>query len=183
MVEVWKDIPDYEGYYQVSNIGRVRSVPRVTYIGTGNARNDGGFLKKQRLNEFGYLRVNLCKEGKRRNYFVHRLVAVCFIPNPNNLPFINHKDEDKTNNRVDNLEWCTQEYNSNYGTRNERLYANGGGSRKKEVEQYDLKGNLINTFQSMTEAQRQTGVDRNMIRVVCNGKFKQGNGYVWKFKS
>ena len=110
--QVWKDIKGYEGLYQVSNTGKARS---MNYRNTGNVRR-----LKPSVNKDGYLQVGLYKEGKYYRYLVHRLVALTFIPNPNNLPQVNHKDENKANNTVWNLEWCDAKYNSNYGTRIER---------------------------------------------------------------
>ena len=106
MKEIWKDIPEYEGLYQVSNLGNVRS---LNYNRTGEIK----LLKQGNVN--GYKVVILYKDGKKKNYLVHRLVAIAFLPNPNNLPIINHKDENPSNNNVNNLEWCTQAYNTNYG--------------------------------------------------------------------
>ena len=107
--EIWKDIKGFEGHYQVSNFGRVKSIK----------------FRKERIlkpanNGCGYLYVNLSKNGKYNIYLIHRLVALIFISNPNNLPEINHRDEDKTNNKVENLEWCDRKYNMNYGTRTQR---------------------------------------------------------------
>lgn len=112
MQEVWKDIAGYEGLYQVSNFGRVKSTPR--------ARTKGGLLKPQHDRK-GYIVFGLCKNGRNRMLKAHRLVAEAFIPNPGNLPEVNHKDEDKANNCADNLEWCTTPYNINYGTRTARM--------------------------------------------------------------
>ena len=111
--QIWKDIPRYEGKYQVSNTGKVRS---LNYKRTGKTK-----ILKPHTNRDGYKTVNLLKPGEKyKPYYVHRLVAQAFIPNPNNWPQVNHIDEDKANNVVWNLEWCTQQYNMNYGTRNER---------------------------------------------------------------
>ena len=107
MMEEWKAIPGYEGLYEVSNMGNVRNVRRNTLLRLSKTNNR-------------YIRVSLCKNGIKTGLTVHRLVAEAFIPNPDNLPEVNHKDEDKTNNRVENLEWCDHKYNMNYGTRNIR---------------------------------------------------------------
>lgn len=112
MEEVWKDIKGYEGKYQVSNLGRIKS---LSYRNTGISK-----ILVPKINK-GYYEIGLYLNGIRKMFFVHRLVALTFIPNPNNLPQINHIDEDKTNNCVDNLEWCTQAYNNIYGTRLERV--------------------------------------------------------------
>lgn len=118
MTEIWKPIKGYEGLYEVSNFGQVRSVDR--YVRFGRWGDDQTRLRKSKLlslkEDFGHYRVTLFKESKRKLFFVHRLVAEAFIPNPYNLPVINHKDENGHNNRVDNLEWCTVKYNVNYGT-------------------------------------------------------------------
>lgn len=123
MEEIWKDIEGYEGWYQVSNLGRVRSVERyVNYKKTGLSFRKSRILKLK-SDYYGYRSVNLSVNCKVKTYKVHRLVAQAFIPNPNNLPCINHKDENKSNNFVSNLEWCSIAYNNTYGTRIERTQA------------------------------------------------------------
>ena len=117
MEEEWRPIKDYEGLYEVSNMGRVKSLKRHDTLGREKEEKILA-LANDRL---GYKMVSLCKDGKRTMYKVHRLVAIAFIPNPDNLPIINHKDENKSNNNVCNLEWCTYKYNSNYGTNPQRL--------------------------------------------------------------
>ena len=118
--EIWKPVPGYEGLYEVSNLGRVRSVNR--YV---KSKGESYWLRKGKMlspakDKNGYLKVNLSCNGKNNIIRVHRLVAQAFLPNPDNLLEVNHKDEDKTNNRVENLEWCTAKYNNNYGTKIER---------------------------------------------------------------
>ena len=124
MKEIWKDIKDFESYYQISNLGRIRSVTRKAKVKILN--NDYRTIKGQLLSpaktKDGYLKVSLSKEHKRYYFKVHRLVAQTFIPNPNNYPCVNHKDENKSNTGVDNLEWCTIKYNCNYGSRNSKIY-------------------------------------------------------------
>ena len=118
MQEIWKEIEGYEGLYEVSNLGRVRSLDREQFqIGNGGSyfkRIYKGRILKFKIDYHGYYRVHLSVNGERKHYLVHRLVAEAFIPNPNNLPCVNHKDEDKTNNSVDNLEWCDVAYNNAY---------------------------------------------------------------------
>ena len=111
--EIWKDIPGYEGLYQVSNTGKVKS---LNYMKTRKEK-----ILKPRKEGKGYLKITLSKEGEKKDFKIHRLVASVFIPNPNNLPQINHIDECKTNNNVENLEWCDNRYNSNYGTHTQRM--------------------------------------------------------------
>jgi len=137
MEEIWKDISGYEGLYQVSNLGRVRSLDRLShYIRNGNpeAKLFKGRIMKQSHTTDGYLMIYLRKGGKDKYYSVHRLVAQAFIPNPENLPFVNHKDEVKDNNCVDNLEWCTHIYNCNYGTAIERMRQKVTGKHKNWSE-------------------------------------------------
>lgn len=118
LCEIWKDIKGYEGLYQVSNLGRVKSL-KVSKIKSER-------IRKSYQQSSGYISIVLCKNGKAVNHKVHRLVASAFIDNPNNLPEINHKDENKANNKVDNLEWCDSSYNKNYGTRTEKFIRSRG---------------------------------------------------------
>lgn len=170
MNEIWKDIKGFESY-QVSNLGRVKS---LNYNKTGKEQ----ILTTNGKDKCGYLHVVLCKKGKHKDCFVHRLVADAFIPNPNNLPCVNHKDECKTNNVVTNLEWCTHKYNTNYGTRNER----SAKARSKPVYQYTKDGTLVRSYPSIMEVERQTGYYRGPICNCCNGKNKTAYGYVWSYK-
>lgn len=133
MDEVWKDIECYEGYYQISNLGNVRSLDRYIPVRNSIGRRfiKGRIVPQQKRiarGEEGYCTVSLSKFGKNTLFLVHRLVAKAFIPNPNNFPDVNHKDEDKHNNHVSNLEWCTTKYNNTYGTARERSAAK---TRKK----------------------------------------------------
>lgn len=115
MEETWKSVVGYEGLYEVSNLGNVRSVDRTLNCKDGKIKHRKGHLLSPKTDE-GYFRVSLSKDGVKKLYKVHRLVAMAFIPNPDNLPVVNHKDEDKKNNKVENLEWCTVQYNSTYGS-------------------------------------------------------------------
>ena len=133
MIEEWRDIEGYEGLYQVSNLGRVKSLARVVIRSDGKPNTVNEKILKYGMNR-GYCAVVLCKDGKKKMYKVHRLVAMAFLRNPHNLPEVNHKDEDKKNNCVDNLEWCTSLYNINYGSHNERvtnIIVNNGSLRGK----------------------------------------------------
>ena len=183
MKEIWKDIKGYEGYYQVSNFGQVRSVDREI-VNEGNrgksktSHYKGRILSAGERNK-GYLMVVLTKNSKMKSFAVHRLVAQAFIPNPNNYPQVNHIDENKTNNRVDNLEWCTCKYNVNYGSWKEKQSKAHKGLYSKKVVQIDKQGNYITTFNSITEAERITGI-RHISTVAC-GKRKYAGGFIWKF--
>lgn len=161
-MEIFKDIPQYEGKYQISNKGRVWSIISQKYM-------------KLYTTPTGYLTVSLvAKNGKQKVEKVHRLVGMAFIPNPDNLPQINHKDEVKTNNCVENLEWCDAKYNSNYGTHMDKI--------RKVTNQFDLNGNLLNTYISTVEASKATGVPSSNIVNCANGKLKTAGGFIWKYK-
>ena len=121
MIEEWRPVVGYEGLYEVSNTGRVRSLDMYVKSRYGNYRLHKGKVLSPAKDKNGYLKVNLCYNGKDKIIRVHRLVTEAFIPNPDNLPEVNHKDEDKTNNRVENLEWCDRSYNINYGTRKDKV--------------------------------------------------------------
>lgn len=178
MVEVWRDIEDYVGSYQISNFGRVRSLERIENCrGRGKRLNKGRFLK-QFNGKDKYKFVSLCKYGKTKQCSVHRLVAQAFIPNPDNLPCINHKDENKSNNSVNNLEWCTIAYNNNYGTAIQRRVE----KQSKPVLQYTLNGEFVNEYPSVMETARQTGILQSNISMCCLGKRKTAKGFIWRYK-
>ena len=169
--EKWKDVKDYEGHYQVSDYGRVKSVK---------------FVKERILKPFrdkdGYLTVNLCKNHKIKYCRIHRLVAQSFIPNPQNLPEINHKNEDKTDNKVDNLEWCDAKYNNNYGTRIQRITEkNINGKCSKQVLQYSKDGEFVKEWKSTMDVERNLRYDHKHISDCCRGKLKSAYGFVWKY--
>ena len=191
MKEVWKDIECYEGLYQVSNLGNVRSLDRIVKRkGQGDLPLKGKEVK-QYLGKTGYDVVTLCKDCKLKQHKVHRLVAKSFIENPDNLPQVNHIDENKRNNKVDNLEWCSNFYNSNFGTRSKRISTNkkgihAGGNAdalKKKTVMCDLEGNEIKVFESVAEASKFLGKkDTGSIAYCCNGKRKTAYGFTWKYK-
>lgn len=167
--EEWRDISGYEGIYQVSNLGRVKSL-----VNGGQSRLNG----KERIlkpgeNKYGYLSVNLCKYGNRKMFKIHRLVAQAFLSNSENFPEVNHKDENPKNNHSSNLEWCDRKYNCNYGTRNERM------RKTKSKKVICIETNF--TYESVNEASRQTGFDKGNISKCCLGKSKTTGGYHWKY--
>ena len=177
MEEIWKDIEGYEGIYQVSNLGRVKSLERVIVRGNGATLPVPKRILKSAKNKDGYQLVNLWKEGNRKRMYVHRLVAQAFLPNPDDLPQVNHKDENPSNNHVDNLEFCTADYNTNYGTRNERI----AEKQSKPVLQYTLDGSFVREWLSTMEA-RRNGYNIGNICNCCNGKLNRYKGYIWKYK-
>lgn len=179
-MEIWKDIKGYEGLYQVSNYGRVKSLSRLKKNFNVNTKTMDAIIlpekiRKPQLTRYGYYRIGLTKNSKQIYYSVHRLVAEAFIPNPDNLPQINHKDENKTNNEVTNLEWCTAKYNGNYGARNKRV----GEKQYKQIKCIET-GTI---YKSLTEASKSTGLSMGNISSVCNRRkwFNTAGGYHWEY--
>lgn len=172
MEEIWRDIKGYEGLYQVSNLGNVKS---LCYNKTKNLSK---LLKprKNNVSSDAYFLVSLCKKGIHKNFYIHRLVAEAFIENVNDLPQVNHIDEDKSNNKVSNLEWCSAAYNLNYGTCRERASRKTG----MPVFQYTKDGNFVKEYYSIHEATRQTGITN--VGDCIRGKSKTAGGFVWKLK-
>ena len=167
MDEIWHDIEGYEGLYQISNKGRVKSLK------CGKER-----IRTPVISNSGYLNIILYKNTEAQHRLVHRLVAEAFIPNLENKPQINHKDENKLNNCVDNLEWVTAKENINHGTRNERA----GYSRSKPILQYSKSGDFIREWQGAHEVERVLGIDNSHIIDCCRGKYKSSGGFVWRYK-
>ena len=164
--------------YQVSNLGRVKSLSRRDRLNRVIQEK----ILKPGINRYGYLYINLYKEGKGRNYYVHRLVAKVFIPNPEDKPEVNHKDENKTNNKVENLEWVTCKENNNYGTRNKRSGKSQTNNKKKSKPIYgiNIKTNEKIEFPSTMEAQRH-GFSSGHIVDCLKGKQKSHKGYRWYY--
>lgn len=165
MKEVWKDIEDYEGLYQVSNLGRVKRV-------TTNS------ILKPLKHQQGYLRVRLSKNNIAFTKTIHRLVAQAFIPNPDNKPEVNHIDEDKTNNNINNLEWSTRKDNLNYGTRNKRM------SKTKSIPiiATNINTGEVTEFYGVRECARQLGLHSSNIANTLKNRSKQTGGYTFKYK-
>lgn len=176
--EIWKDIPGWEGLYQVSTMGNIVS---LNYNHTG--------LRKPRIariDKGGYSYVTLYRNGTTKTMKVHRLVAITFIPNPNNLPQINHRDENKLNNNIENLEWCDFSYNNKYGSRPRKVLdaykRNGCSKAERPVVKIDKSGTIIEEFISISEAARAVGVRRESLRDAVLGKSKTCADYIWKYK-
>lgn len=184
MQEIWKDVPGYEGLYHVSNLGRVKRLP-YQLIGRTIGK------KKEYIREFpervmkaticanGYYRVTLSKDGKLYYKYIHRIVAETFIPNPDSLPCINHKDENRTNNNVNNLEWCSYSYNNSYGNARYKFSKSYSINHSRAVEMLSLSGEKIREFSSVKEAAifvggTSTSIDRAIAKIR-----KTAYGYIW----
>ena len=183
MQEIWKDVVGYEGLYQVSNLGRVKSLSKF-HCTSKNYSSLGYWSKEKILKPIvgvqGYLYVSLYdKNKKKKSKRIHQLVAQAFISNPNNLPFVNHKDENVKNNVYSNLEWCTAKYNCNYGTRLQRIAV----KNNKPILQFDLNGNFIKEYESITQASKELNIKLNYISSCCLGRRRKTKGYVFKFKN
>lgn len=170
-IEKWKSL-DFLGYpnYEVSNFGKVKS---LNYLRSGKEK-----ILKQGKYKDGYMLVGLWKDGEGKTFLVHKLVALAFIPNPFNLPQINHKDENKENNHVDNLEFCTAKHNTNYGTRNKRL----SESKEKPILQYALDGSFIRDWESIKQASKELNIHQCNITSCCKGRLKTCGNFIWKYK-
>lgn len=190
--EIWKDVPGYEGLYQVSNIGRVKSLSRLV---DSPIRNNPKIRRKDRIlkqatSKLLYKRVVLQIVPHKKCFSVHRLVAIAFIPNPSNWPIINHIDCDPSNNRVENLEWCTQSHNIKHAFNLGRKKApawfynrNYGKDHpaSKRVVQRSLSGDFLRTWDCLTDIQRELGFDRPNICKACRGKISMAYGFKWEY--
>jgi hypothetical protein len=188
MKEIWKWIDGYKDMYQVSNLGRVRSVDRYVYceVSPNKLQHIFGKVLKQGCNHKGYPIVYLSKDGKQKTITVHRLVAKTFIDNPLSLPQVNHKDGCKTNNCVENLEWCDNSYNQKHawesGLQPSYEESNGRGRPARAVAMLDLNtGEILKTFETLASVKRETGINQFNVRSVCLGLRNHAGGYGWKF--
>lgn len=194
MEEIWKDIKGYEGLYQISTNGRVKSLLKVTKFGNRLKVNEEMILKPA-LGKRGYYVVSLNHNGKSKTFTIHRLIAEAFIPNPLNKKFIDHINTIKTDNRIENLRWVTSKENSNniltlkHSSEStskkweDGCYNNRNNIHYRKVQQFDKEGNLIATYDSIIEASEITGVERSSISAVClgtNPKRHTAGGYIWK---
>ena len=178
MEEVWKDVVGFEGIYQISNNGKLRSLDRIVVAKAGWVKREKGMdIKTNTIQNSGYVKVDLHKNGKAYGKLLHRLVAEAFIENPRNYPQINHKDQNKLNNSADNLEWCTQMYNNHYGDCMER----GAETQRRKFYQKDLDGNVVKIWSGFKKMQRETGYQRKTVYLCCIGKRDSYMGYKWEY--
>ena len=176
---VWKDIIGFEGLYQINNIGEVKSLLRFE----PNSGKAGMWYKerilKSNLDHNGYPQVILHKCGKAYTFKVHRLVVAAFLENPKNLPCVNHKDENKLNNDVLNLEWCDIKYNNNYNNRQKRI----SEKRKKPIMQFKENGDFVARYDSIVDAVIATNGTKDRIIKCCKNKIKHYKNYIWKYEN
>ena len=198
MEEKWKDIRGYEGYYQISNLGRVKSLDRAVVYSDGRVRKfPGKIMALTDISNAGYIVVSLQKNNIREKFTIHKLVASHFCPNPDNKPIVNHLDENKLNNRSDNLCWATYTENLmwndsrakrpyNPTTKNKEALKRLWNKNKKPVVQYDLNHNLIAIYPSAHEATESLGLlpyTKRNIQQVCEGRQRTAYGYIWEYSN
>lgn len=187
-METWKSPPGYQGLYEISTYGRIKSKSKTIYQSNGHPMTFPSKILKPELHANGYLYVMLCKNGKHKKYKISRLVAQTFISNPAHLSVVNHKDENKLNNCVDNLEWCTQKYNVNYSikrhpqrwtTLKKKLIAENK-KQQKPIACIDETGKMVKTFSSLHEAERKFHIPCSNISSCLHHRLKTAGGYRWK---
>lgn len=171
--EIWKDIKGFEGLYQISNMGNIKS------LGNGKSNNSKERILKPGKNSNGYLHVILYKDGIKKDYTVHQLVGNAFLSNPQGYKELNHKDEDKTNNNADNLEWCSRSYNCSYNDKAKKA----GKKLRKPVIAIEKRTGLILEFASSIEAERETGIAHSSIIKCCKGKMNSAGNFYWMYKN
>lgn len=176
-MEIWKDIKGYEGIYQVSNCGQVRSLDHYASNGAADILYKGVILSQNKSLPYNTVRL------RKKTHYVHRLVAEAFVLNESGCAEVNHKDENKRNNNADNLEWCSKQYNLNYGTARERSASKKRGVQinNKPIMQCTIKGEPMSVYDSASKASVATGVDNSTICKAANGKKKTAGGFCWRW--
>ena len=186
MEEIWKDIKSYEGLYQISNTGKIKSLERYK-DNHSKKQLVKEKIRRQIISKTGYYTCMLTKNGNLKLFKVHRIVAEAFIPNPNNYPIINHIDGNKLNNNVSNLEWCSYSHNEKEDYKLGLIKNNTYGLKKytdnlkKKIKQYDLKGNFLKEWNSVSEIKKELNYETTNICSCCKGKRKTAYGYIWKY--
>lgn len=178
MAEIWRNIRGYDGLYMVSNCGRVKTL----HATDSYPHNKDGILQNNASSN-GYSMVALCKKGIIKRFLVHRLVAEAFIPNPNRLPVVNHKDENKSNNNASNLEWVSQKQNLLHSNVLKKMKTASVKKQQKPVLMYDRKGKFICEYESITMAAKAIGSYQQSVSLCCYGQLKFTKGYSFKFKN
>ena len=183
MKEIWKPVVGYEGFYEVSNIGKVRSLARIVECNDGRKRKIKDRILKGSSYSGGYSGVTLHKDGCTKSVNIHRIVAEAFVPNPLEKEEVNHKDENPSNNHASNLEWVTHKENINYGTRTERARETTTKLQGKAVQQFSKDGKLVAEYESLSAAGNATGTHVPNILKCAKGIYKTAGGYIWKYKN
>lgn len=186
--EIWKDIIGYEGIYQISNCGRVKSLDREIHKNNGVIEHRNGQIMMLSLDKDGYCYLGLRRQDKIKKFFrVHQLVAIAFLENPYNFNQINHKDENKSNNCVENLEWCDSQYNNKYGTKLERTQItkiqNNSYNCRKPVLQFELNNVLVKRWESASQAEKVLNFSGACINRCCNHQRNKYRNYKWEFEN
>lgn len=186
--EIWKDIKGFEGLYQVSNMGRVKSLGRLVATKNGKTYCVKEKIMSIHIDKQGYQCVHLRKSGGfQYEKKIHQLVGIAFIPNPDNKPFIDHINTIRDDNRIENLRWCTSKENSNNSLTKIKMSSSQKGktgvisNHHKSIMQFDINGNLLKQWDTITEAAKCTGTNRTSIVSCANGKYKMAGGYIWKY--
>ena len=182
-MEVWKPISGYEGFYEVSNLGRIRSLERIVECSDGRKRKIKDRTLKGSSYSGGYSGVTLHKDGCAKFVNIHRIVAEAFVPNPLEKEEVNHKDENPSNNHASNLEWVTHKENLNYGTRQERARKAIVEAQGRAVRQLSIDGELVAEYESLSAACNATGTHVSNITKCAKGVYKTAGGYIWKYKN
>lgn len=184
--EIWCPVKNYEGFYEISNLGRVKSLDRYVKCGNGERLHKGKLLQME-VDKLGYRFAHVCKEGQDDRLLVHRMVADAFIKNPNDYPCVNHKDETPWNNTKENLEWCTYSYNNQYNNLTKRRFetrskniANGTTKIGTSILMKDDKGNIIKEYTNM-ERVKEEKLSEYYVRLCCDGKKESYLGYKWEY--
>ena len=185
--EIWRDAPQYEGFYMVSNFGRIKSLPRTRKCGYGKTASVKERVLKYKIDKYGYAIYGLSKNGKSKSHTIHRLVALAFIfnPYPILLNQINHKDGNKLNNCLENLEWCDCTYNNREAV---RIGLKGGKPYNPRIDstpirQYDKEGNLVKRYENLAQASRESQILKTAIGNCLSGRSKSSGGFVWEYET
>ena len=182
-MEIWKPISGYEGFYEVSNLGRIRSLERIVECSDGRKRKIKDRTLKGSSYSGGYSGVTLHKDGCAKSVNIHLIVAEAFVPNPLEKEEVNHKDENPSNNHASNLEWVTHKENINYSTRTERARKAIVEAQGRAVRQLSRDGELVAEYESLSEACNATGTHVSNITKCAKGIYKTAGGYIWKYKN